>query len=505
MTRLRPLFQALAASCLALSMTPALADKANDTLKVAFTGEINNVDSYFNTTRGGVVLQRAIWDGLVHRDSATGEYVGNLATSWEWIDDTTLEFKLREGVVFHDGSPFTADDVVGTVEFIANPDSGVVTQRFVSWLAGAEKIDDLTVRLKLAEVFPAALEYLSGPISIYPSDYYAEVGPEGMGRNPVGTGPYKVESVKPGESYVLKKNEDYFDGPKGTPEIGTIDIRTIPDVNTQIAELFTGNINVAWRLPSDLAQKLEGTPGVEVTSASSIRVGFVMMDSAGRTGDTPLTDVRVRQAINHAINRQEMVDALLKGGSQVVNTPCFPEQFGCVQEYVEYDYDPEKARALLAEAGYGDGLTIEIFAFSNQDYVEAVAGYLSEVGITLDIKMLKFPAVLDKLMNNAAPMVFMSSGSWSLNDVSAIISEFFKHGPFDLAQDDELLEWLDVADTAIDPEVRKEYYGKAIMKITEEAYWVPMFSYNTFYAFTDDVDYTPTNDEILHFVDMAWK
>ena len=505
MTRLRPLFQALAASCLALSMTPALADKANDTLKVAFTGEINNVDSYFNTTRGGVVLQRAIWDGLVHRDSATGEYVGNLATSWEWIDDTTLEFKLREGVVFHDGSPFTADDVVGTVEFIANPDSGVVTQRFVSWLAGAEKIDDLTVRLKLAEVFPAALEYLSGPISIYPSDYYAEVGPEGMGRNPVGTGPYKVESVKPGESYVLKKNEDYFDGPKGTPEIGTIDIRTIPDVNTQIAELFTGNINVAWRLPSDLAQKLEGTPGVEVTSASSIRVGFVMMDSAGRTGDTPLTDVRVRQAINHAINRQEMVDALLKGGSKVVNTPCFPEQFGCVQEYVEYDYDPEKARALLAEAGYGDGLTIEIFAFSNQDYVEAVAGYLSEVGITLDIKMLKFPAVLDKLMNNAAPMVFMSSGSWSLNDVSAIISEFFKHGPFDLAQDDELLEWLDVADTAIDPEVRKEYYGKAIMKITEEAYWVPMFSYNTFYAFTDDVDYTPTNDEILHFVDMAWK
>ncbi|TMV08365.1 ABC transporter substrate-binding protein [Arenibacterium halophilum] len=505
MKRLRNFAQALAATCLALSVAPAFADKANDTLKVAFTGEINNVDSYFNTTRGGVVLQRAIWDGLVHRDTATGEYVGNLATSWEWIDDTTLEFKLREGVVFHDGSPFTADDVVGTVEFIANPDSGVVTQRFVSWLAGAEKIDDLTVRLNLAEVFPSALEYLSGPISIYPSDYYAEVGPDGMGLKPIGTGPYRVESVKPGESYLLKKNEDYFDGPKGSPDIGTIDIRTIPDVNTQIAELFTGNINVAWRLPSDLAQKLDGTPGVMVTSASSIRVGFLMMDSAGRTGDTPLTDVRVRQAINHAINRQEMVDSLLKGGSKVVNTPCFPEQFGCVQEYVEYQYDPEKAKALLAEAGYDDGLSIEIYAFSNQDYVEAVAGYLSQVGITLDIKMLKFPAVLDKMMNDAAPMVFMSSGSWSLNDVSAIISEFFKHGAVDFARDDEILEWLDVADTAVDPEVRKEYYGKAIMKITEQAYWAPMFSYNTFYAFTDDVDYTPTNDEILHFVNMKWK
>ena len=505
MKTLRSLRHVLALSSLLVAATPALADKADDTLKVAFDGEINNVDSYFNTTRGGVVLQRAIWDGLVHRDSATGEYVGNLATSWEWIDDTTLEFKLREGVVFHDGSPFTADDVVGTVEFISNPDSGVITQRFVSWLAGAEKVDNYTVRLKLADVFPAALEYLSGPISIYPSDYYAEVGPDGMGMKPVGTGPYRVESVKPGERYVLTKNEDYFDSPKGTPSIGTIDIRTIPDVNTQIAELFTGNINVAWRLPSDLAQKLENTPGITVTSASSIRVGFIMMDAAGRTGDTPLSDVRVRRAINHAINRQEMVDTLLKGGSQVVNTPCFPEQFGCVQEYVEYDYDPEKAKALLAEAGYGDGVSIDIYAFSNQGYVEAIAGYLSEVGVTLNIKMLKFPAVVEKMKSDAAPMVFMSSGSWSLNDVSAIISEFFKHSPIDFAQDDEVLEWLNVADTAIDPEVRKEYYGKAIMKITDQAFWAPMFSYNTFYAFSDTVDYTPTNDEILHFIDMKWK
>ena len=121
---------------------PALADKASGTLNVAFTKELENVDSYFNSSREGVVLQRAIWDGLIYRDPETNEYVGNLATSWEWIDDTTLEFKLREGVTFHNGEAFNADDVVYTVNFVAKEESGVKTQRNVNWMESAEKIDE---------------------------------------------------------------------------------------------------------------------------------------------------------------------------------------------------------------------------------------------------------------------------------------------------------------------------------------------------------------------------
>src|SRR6056297_4358477 len=115
----------IASLALAVAAGAAWADKSDDTLRVAFTKELENVDSYFNSSREGVVLQRAVWDGLIYRDPATNEYKGNLATSWEWIDDTTLELKLREGVTFHNGAPFSADDVVYTVNFVSKEENGV--------------------------------------------------------------------------------------------------------------------------------------------------------------------------------------------------------------------------------------------------------------------------------------------------------------------------------------------------------------------------------------------
>ncbi|HCQ57518.1 MAG TPA: ABC transporter substrate-binding protein, partial [Sulfitobacter sp.] len=311
---------------LAAATGAAWADKADDTLNVAFTKELENVDSYFNSSREGVVLQRAVWDGLIYRDPVTNEYMGNLATEWEWIDDTTIEFKLREGVKFHDGSDFTADDVVFTVNYVADEANGVKTQRNVNWMKSAEKIDDYTVRIMLKEKFPAAIEFLSGPVSMYPSDYYEEAGPEGMGLKPVGTGPYKVTEVVPGQHFKLEAYEGYHDSPKGKPSIKNVDIRTIPDVNTQMAELFSGSLDLIWQVPSDQAEKLAERDEFQVSNESTMRVGYLTLDAAGRSEDSPFTDIRVRKAVNYAINRQELVDALLKGKSKVVYTPCFPSQ-----------------------------------------------------------------------------------------------------------------------------------------------------------------------------------
>ena len=234
----------------------AFAGKAEDTLSVAFTRELENVDSYFNSSREGVVMQRAIWDGLIYRDPKTNEYKGNLATSWKWVDDLTLEFKLREGVKFHNGEAFNADDVVYTVNFVSNKENGAKTQRNVNWMKSAEKVDDFTVRINLKAPFPAAIEFLSGPVSIYPDQYYAKAGPTGMGLKPVGTGPYKATSVTPGKHFVLEKNNNYHDSPKGKPSIKNVDIRTIPDVNTQMAELFSGSLDLIWQVPSDQAENL---------------------------------------------------------------------------------------------------------------------------------------------------------------------------------------------------------------------------------------------------------
>ena len=503
----------LKTTALALAMSVAttgiaLADKANDTLRVAYTKELENVDSYFNSSREGVVLQRAVWDGLIYRDPITNEYKGNLATSWEWIDDKTLELKLREGVTFHNGDAFDADDVVATVNFVAKEESGVKTQRNVNWMETAEKVDDYTVRIKTKEVFPAAIEFLSGPVSMYPAEYYAEVGPSGMGLKPVGTGPYKVVEVIPGQKFVLEKNENYHDSPKGQPSIGKVEIRTIPDVNTQIAELFSGSLDLIWQVPADQAEKLAAMGDqFVVTNESTMRVGYLSMDAAGRSSmdPNPFQDIKVRQAVNYAIDRNALVDNLLKGKSKVVWTPCFPSQFGCDQNVTEYPYDPVKAKELLAEAGYPDGFETEFYAYRDRDYAEAISSYLNAVGIKTDFKMLQYSALRELNMKGEVPLSFQTWGSYSINDASAMVSQFFKHGSLDTTRDDQVLEWLDVADQSNDPAKRIEYYSKALTRIADEAYWAPMFSYNTNYVMNTDVEYTPTADEVLRFTTMSWK
>ncbi|WP_428512342.1 ABC transporter substrate-binding protein [Roseovarius sp.] len=496
----------LLASVLAAGVAmPALADKASGTLNVAFTKELENVDSYFNSSREGVVLQRAIWDGLIYRDPETNEYVGNLATDWEWIDDTTLEFKLREGVTFHNGEAFNADDVVYTVNFVAKEESGVKTQRNVNWMESAEKIDEYTVRINLKDKFPAAIEFLSGPVSMYPDEYYAEAGPSGMGLKPVGTGPYKAVEVTPGQHFVLEANENYHDSPKGQPEIEKIDIRTIPDVNTQMAELFSGSLDLIWQVPADQANKLATMDQFTVANESTMRVGYLQMDAAGRSGENPFTNKLVREAVNYAINRQELVDALLQGASKVVYTPCFPSQFGCNQDVTEYEYDPEKAEELLAEAGYPDGFTVDFYAYRDRQYAEAITSYLNAVGIQTNFNMLQYSALRELNMKGEVPISFQTWGSYSINDASAMVSQFFKHGSLDSTRDDQVLEWLNTADSSTDPDERVEYYTKALQRITEEAYWAPMFTYNTNYVFKNEVAYTPTPDEVLRFVDMSWN
>ena len=189
----------LAAAMAVGGASSAAAQKAEDTMRIAFDRELETLDNYFNTAREGIIVSRLVWDGLLYRDPETNEYEGNLATDWEFVDGTTMDFTLREGVSFHNGEPFDADDVVYTLNWVANPDNGVKTQRNVNWIEGAEKLGPYKVRMTMRQPFPAALEYLSGPVVMYPNEYYAEVGPEGMGVKPIGTGPDRVAGVEPGQ------------------------------------------------------------------------------------------------------------------------------------------------------------------------------------------------------------------------------------------------------------------------------------------------------------------
>ncbi len=283
------------AVALAVAAGAAWADKSNDTLVWVTDREATIADPYYNNTRELVVIGQTAWDMLLFRDLDTGEFKPLLATSYEWIDNLTLEFELRDDVVFHDGKKFGADDVVYTINYVSNKDNGVLTFKNVSWMKSAEKLGQHKVRINLHKPFPAALPYLSNAVAIVPDGHYDDAPTDAEGKkdygavHPVGTGPYKITEVRAGEGIFMEANEAYFEGgPKGTPQIGKLVFRTLNEMNTQIAELLTGGVDWIWDEPKAQSEKLASR--VQAVNAPTLRLSYIQFDVNGKSGTDIFTN-----------------------------------------------------------------------------------------------------------------------------------------------------------------------------------------------------------------------
>ncbi|MEO0621271.1 MAG: ABC transporter substrate-binding protein [Pseudomonadota bacterium] len=506
---------ALPALALTLAAPQAMAGKADDTLVWSTDREVAIVDPYYNNTRELVIMGHLGWDALLFRDLETGEYKPLLATSWEWADNVTIDLTLREGVTFHDGSSFGPEDVVYTVNHVASEDSGVLTAKNVNWMKSAEQTGDNSVRIHLHKPFPAALAYMAGAVFVVPEGHYhsAPTGADGKkdygAVAPVGTGPYKFVEVKAGEYVQWAANESYFDGgPKGAPEIGNVRFRTLKDPNTQLAELLTGGVDWIWDVPKEQAERLEASGQVTVENAKTMRVSYLTFDVSARSGQDFFADKRVRQAVAHAINRESITRNLVGPASVVIHAACHPDQFGCATDVPQYEYDPEKAKALLAEAGYPDGFAFDIYAYRQREFTEAVIGDLARVGIKANLNFLQYRALRDLIWGGQTPLAHMTWGSNSIPDVSAITSHFFvggKDDPIGPGGDPEVIAALGRGDSSTEPADREAAYKEALTRIAEEVYWVPMFTYAKYYAFSQDLDFQTTPDEIPRFYAASWK
>jgi peptide/nickel transport system substrate-binding protein len=495
------------AAALILGSAPTEAGKRDGILKIAADQVPENIDPYFNNVRIGVIIAHHVWDHLIYRDPKTNDYKPSLATGWKWVDPKTLEFDLRQGVKFHNGEAFDADDVVETLNFVAKPENKVVTQTNVNWIASAEKLGPYKVRINLKRPFPAALEYLAGPIVMFPNEYYAKVGPKGMNEKPVGTGPYKVTDHQPGRLVHFERNTEYFkDSPRPQPTIQRIELRLIPDNNTQVAELMSGGLDWIYNVPPDQARQMTTVPTVKVTSGESMRIVFLTLAIREGAPITPLREVKVRRALAHALDRNTMLSAVVGEGARVLHTQCFPTQFGCTDEDApRYTYDPNKAKQLLAEAGFPNGFEIDFYAYRERHQTEAMIGYLRAVGIKVNLRFMQYAAMRDALRESKAPFAHQTWGSSSVNDISASTPHFFKFLADDVTRDPQVRDWLETGDTSVDPNVRKDAYKKALARIADQAYSLPMYSLPVYYAFTPDLDFVPYPDEVPRFWEAKWK
>ena len=486
----------------------AQAQKSADTLRIVFRDGIPNVDPYYNNLRTGVILQHQAWDALVYRDPSNFEIKPLLATEWKFVDPVTLDCTLRQGVKFHDGSAFTADDVVYTVNLVSNPDSKVSTPSNYNWIDHAEKTGDYSVRVILKKPTPAALQFFALVVPIYPKTYREKVGADGYAKAPIGAGPYRITKVAPGASVDFERFDGYWDGsPKGRPAIKKLAVRFVPDDATEMTELLAQRADWIWNFNADQLVNLKNMGPFETVQKETMRVYFLSIDAAGRSAPgNPLTNQKVRQAIWYAIDRQTMADKLITGGSRVPDAPCYPTQFGCDgTAAVKYNYDPAKAKALLAEAGFPNGFQTELVTYLLPLQEAAVQNYLAAVGIKATITHMQVAAAVERSAKGQNPLDFGSWGSYSVNDVSAIMPQYFTFGSYDYARDPELKRLVEEGGATVDPEKRHQAYAEAIKRATEQAYWLPMFTDVKTYAYSKELEFTPWADELPRYFLSKWK
>lgn len=372
----------VAALLLSLLAAPAAAAK---TLIIGLSNEPGDLDPHYAAHSSAYAVAEALFDSLVIADY-DGRIVPHLAASWTVVDDTTVELTLRRDVVFHNGEPFDARSVKFSLERAKDPARQTALQAAFASVRAVDVVDDYTVRIRLHEPDASLLWNLTR-LAMVPPEYVQRVGDVEFGRRPVGTGPFRlVEWVR--DSHVLvEANPAYFAGGlKGTPRVDRVLFRVVPELATRLAELRTGGLHLAERLSPDAAV-LAARAGLHVAPADSGRfyvVWFRIQDGS------PLADRRVRQALNYAVDTEAIVQMMLGGYAAALATPFAPSTFGWREDLTPYPYDPDRARQLLAEAGYAGGVTLTLDVTTGSAQIgQLVAGQLAAVGVRVVLRTLE--------------------------------------------------------------------------------------------------------------------
>jgi peptide/nickel transport system substrate-binding protein len=274
-----------------------------------------------------------------------------------------------------------------------------------------------------------------------------------------------------------------------------------------VTEILAGRADWIWMFDPDQFDVISRDPTLQAVRAESMRIGYLSMDAAGRTGaGNPLTKQKVRQAIAHAIDRQTISRQLLQGGSRVLDSACYPTQFGCEQAgMTKYDYDPAAARKLLADAGYPDGFDTELVSYVLPQYGQAIQTYLKAVGINARLSQLSTSEAVARSIAGQNPLYAGSWGSYSVNDVSAILPFFFGGGGDDYARDPLVTQLVQKAGATTNADERRKLYSEALRRISEQMYWLPLYTYVTTYAFARTLNFRPSADELPRFFLASWR
>lgn len=402
------LFKRLSTAALALCTLTSTAMASDLTIGIA--GSPTSMDPQFYVIGTNSAMARNIFDGLVNQNHRQ-QIKPALASEWSAVDDTTWHFHLREGVKFHDGSSLDAADVVASIARIelASENSPSSFAPYVKGIASVTAVDPLTVEIKTDTAMPLLPNNLSR-IAILPSELGNTPSSElNAGNGVIGTGPYAFVSWTPDSEIKLKRNDSYWGD---APEWDNVTFKIFSNASARVASLLAGDVDMIESVPPADIGTLRANDKIDVVSESSNRVMYLHMDqdraespfAKGPNGENPLRDVKVRRAVSLSINREALIDRIMDGEGVPAGQLVPEGYFGFTDDLKADAYDPEKAKALLAEAGYPDGFELTFHA-SNDRYpndsliAQAIGQMLTRVGIKTDIVTLPASVYFSRASN----------------------------------------------------------------------------------------------------------
>ena len=474
---------------------------STDSITIAVDADCETMHPVNTSTAFETNLINQIYDTLALDDPAdpTGDMIPRIAESWEISDDgCCYTFHLRQGVKFHDGSDLTAEDVGFSLDLCAQSEyQGSMVDGMDHW----EVVDANTIKVYTATPYAPFLRSVVD-VPIGSKAYYESVSEETFSQNPIGCGPYKFVSHSEGDSVKLEAFEDYYGG---APAIKNVTFKVIADVASMSVGLQAKQIDFA-EIDASVRSTLEQAKGVTVESVDATTFAFVAMN----TQVAPYDNVKFRQAVNYAIDREALVTAYAEGQGEVNSNLLTPEREGYSTSQKQYTYDPDQAKALLKECGYENGYDMGklIVAENYKLLAQIVQSDLAKVGLTCELEILEFNAYLDKLMDGDFGITCLQMAlEGDTQQLSLALTADYIGMANNARWSDERVEKLfQQAVETVDEDERTAIYEQIFTIVQDEAVYCVLFNPTMLFAYNESLDPgTIALEGYYYLQDFTWK
>lgn len=443
-----------------------------NTLTWAQGADVTSLDPHQGKETPAVQVNTQIFDTLVTVDPETNEVVPQIAESWEQTDDQTYVFKIREGIKFHDGSDLTAEDVKFSLDRARN---SAAVSYIVNFIEEVTVDDDHTVTVKTTAPYAPTLRNLAIPFAAVVPKAVVEADENAFIQNPVGSGPYKFVEWNHGDHVTLKAFDDYY---AGKPETENLIMKVIPETSQRTIALETGEVDLAYDLAVNDIPKVNSDDKLTVYEIPSLTCWYVSMNMNKKPFDNP----KVREAMSMAIDRQTIIDTINAGSGQTADAIIAPAVFGYYSTGVK-EYNPTKAKELLAEAGYPNGFSTTLWVNDNQSRIEmcqAMQAMLLEVGVQCNLEVLEFGSFISRTTAGDHDLAYFG---WTTSSGDADYSYYsLEHstqqgaaGNRSFLADPDVDKLIEEARSNTNEEERKELYKELAIKLDEINNNIPVY------------------------------